>query len=80
MSYVNNNLLRLHPARMGGDKVGESSAAAKEETLLYVAGFVIGVGGVLAGLAVGLGLLDNPFPDNGGVVTPAGLPSKLLFA
>jgi len=34
-------------------------------------GFVVGVGGVLGGLAVGLGLIDSPFPDNGGVVTPA---------
>lgn len=59
------------PARSdGGAKVGENSEAA-QETLLYGAGFVIGVGGVLAGLALGLGLIESPFPDNGGVVTPA---------
>ena len=36
-----------------------------QENLLYGAGFIVGVGGTLVGLAIGLGLIDNPFPDNG---------------
>jgi hypothetical protein len=36
-----------------------------QENLLYGAGFIVGVGGTLVGIAIGLGLIDNPFPDNG---------------
>ena len=57
-------------ATASGGKVGEDDGAM-QETLLYGLGFVVGVGGVLGGLAIGLGLIDSPFPDNGGVVTPA---------
>ena len=36
-----------------------------QENLLYGAGFIVGVGGTLVGMAIGLGLIDSPFPDNG---------------
>ena len=56
-------------ATASGGKVGEVD---NSETLLYAGGFVVGVGGVLFGIAVAIGLIDSPFPESpGGVVTPA---------
>jgi len=44
----------------GGAKVGEGSSVDQGENLLYAGGFVLGVGGVLAGMSLALGLIDTP--------------------
>jgi len=44
----------------GGARVGESSNVNLQENLLYAGGFVLGVGGVLAGMSLALGLIETP--------------------